>query len=61
MQFNTVVSRLLVSQAVFIYAVKKKNELAELPMPSHRSLAVGTRNRKAVTHARGKMKGARLL
>lgn len=58
MELSTVATRLLFSQAVFIYAIKKKNELAELVMPSSHSFAMGTRNWKAVTHARGKMKGA---
>lgn len=69
-QFNIGVSELqhflltglLVSQMIFIYAIKK-NDLAALLMQSRYSysFAVGTRNWKSVTHARGKMKGTMSL
>lgn len=56
MKFSTVLTCLLASQAVFIYAIKK-NDLAELLMLSSHPFAMGTRNWKAVTHASGKIKG----
>lgn len=57
MKFSTLVNCLLVSQVVFIYAIKK-SDLAELLMLSSHSFAGRTRNWKAVSHVSGKMEGA---
>lgn len=60
-ELRSLVTGLLVSQIIFICAIKK-NDLAALPMLSIQLFfCSGTRNWKSVTRVRGKMEGAMSL